>query len=254
MILKLIASIICGSILSLSQPGFDLWFLAWIFLAPLFILINTSKKMLEVILFAGLFGFFYNAISLNWLLSLHPLTWLGLSYEESLFVSVLALLIPAFCNSLYFILFGILVFVMNNRAPSPYNNGFLKYLLLSIFWIIIFNKISSSKLLLGFPWTLIEYSQYKILPFIQIAEYFGSLFIGFILVMFAQVIADIFLNILNRERIGGRYLPKHPGNIEETYFGLLFILVLVIGIVINGKIAINNNEQSFTLDSKTILV
>ena len=165
------AILICffGFLLSLSAPGYDLWFLAWFCLSPLFIIIYTSKKTKEAILYSLLFGFSYNAWYLHWLFSLHPLNWLGFSNVTSFLFSVFALITVAFYNSLFFALYTFLVLNLKRISSSPFDKDILSIILSTLIWLVVFNKLSSCKLLFGFPWTLVEYSQYKNLFLIQIA-------------------------------------------------------------------------------------
>ena len=196
-ITKLILIFISGLLLSLSAPGYDLWFLAWIALSPLFIIINTSKLIKETVFYSFIFGFAYNLWYLHWIFSLHPLAWLGFGNTSSLLISFFALIVVTTYNALFFALFGAVVAYHKKISPTPYNKGILNLLLTTIFWLVIFNKLSSCKFLLGFPWTLIEYSQYKNLFLIQTSEYFGSLSISFMIVFLNQVVANFFIWVFN---------------------------------------------------------
>ena len=172
----------CGFFLSLSAPGYDLWFIAWIGLSPLFIIINSTRSKREIVFLSFLFGFSYNFWYLHWLFSLHPLNWLGFSNSQSLLISSLSLIFVAAYNSLFFLLFALCLIWFKRNSIYPYNKGILSLLITAFIWLIIFNKIQTFKWLLGFPWTLIEYSQYKNLYLIQIAEYFGSISVSFLIV------------------------------------------------------------------------
>jgi apolipoprotein N-acyltransferase len=196
---KIILICISGFTLSLSAPGYDLWILAWVCISPLFIAINTSKKLYEVISYSFLFGFSYYFWYYHWLFSLHPLSWLGLTDIESYAVAIVSVLVPTILNSLYFVLYGIIIRLIKNIVGSSSTNNVSYLILVSLLWVIIFNKIAASKLLLGFPWALIEYSQYKNLHLIQTAEYFGSCSISFLIVLFNLVLSNLFSWFFNVE-------------------------------------------------------
>ncbi len=253
-IAKIILILVSGFLLSLSAPGYDLWFLAWIGLSPLFIIINTSKHVKETVFYSFIFGFAYNFWYLHWLFSLHPLEWLGFGNISSLLISFFALIIVTTYNSLFFALFGAVAAYHKKISPSPYNKGIPNFLLTTIFWLVIFNKLSSSKLLLGFPWTLIEYSQYKNLFLIQMSEYFGSLSISFLIVFFNQVVANFFIWMFNIQKIAERYVPKEPGQLELIIKGFLFILILICIFLINGVFLYEKNQQLFTNKSQTVCI
>lgn len=250
---KIFISIISGFILSLSAPGFNLWFLAWIGLSPFFLLINLSKRLFEVSIYSFLFGLAYNLSYLRWLFSLHPLDWLGLSNSESLFISSTALLIAASINSIYFVIYALLIKFIRNQSRSNSHN-FLNILLETFIWLIIFNKISSLKLLLGFPWTLIEYSQYKNLFLIQMCEFLGSSYISFLIVFFNITIGCLMSWYFSVEKIGKRYIPKDPGALESIILNLIIISGLILFSYVYGYNLYKKNLESYTQTSKTISI
>lgn len=250
-ILKALLTCFFGFILSLSAPGYNFWFLAWVGLVPLFIIINTSRKIREVIFYSFLFGLSYNLWYLHWLFSLYPLDWLGFNSFQSYLISFLALFIVAAYNVLFFILFGISAFYISIISPSK---GIKSLSLTTFLWLIIFNKLSSFKFLFGFPWTLIEYSQYKNLFLIQIAEYFGSISIGFLIVFFNLVLANIFIWLWNIEKIGNRYISREPGKFIEIVTSFSFILILVSLSTIFGTFLYEKNIQYFSNNSQSICI
>lgn len=253
-LVKIFLSCLCGFLLSLSAPGYNLWFIAWFALSPLFIIIYTSKNIKEGAFCSFLFGFAYNLNYLQWIFSIHPLSWLGFDNTVSLFISVLALILVSAYNSVFFVLFSMLTMCLKNSSLHPYNKGLLNIILVAFIWLIVFNKISDSEWLLGFPWTLIEYSQYKNLYLIQIAEYLGSISIGFILVLFNLLLAQILISIFNIEKVSNRYISKSPGQASPMLYSL-FILTGLIGInIFFGMYLYYKNHDRFTNNSSTICI
>ncbi|QYO64081.1 hypothetical protein [Leptolyngbya sp. 7M] len=57
-------------------PG-NAWFLAWVALAPLWILVCRSATPL---LAALVWGIGYHGLALSWIRDLHPLTWMGVPW------------------------------------------------------------------------------------------------------------------------------------------------------------------------------
>lgn len=253
-LLRLFISILGGSILALSLPGYNWWIIAWFGLSPFFFLINISKSIKEVLFLSFLFGVFYNFYGLIWLFSLHPLTWLGLNSKESVFVSIFALIVPVVYNALYFVLFSMIAYLLKNCSVEPYCKGFLRLLITTLIWLIVFNKISSSELFLGFPWTLIEYSQFNNLYFIQIAEYFGGIGIAFILVLFNLVVGEVLTEAFNKEKIGGRYVPKLPGDTGALVVSATFVIVLMSLSLVCGAVLFNKHKQRFSYNSLTAMI
>lgn len=253
-LVKLFLMCVSGFILSLSAPNYGLSIFAWFCLVPLFVVLYTSEDLLEITFCSFLFGFTYNLSYLHWLFSLHPLNWLGLSNSESYIVAISSLIIPSFYNSLYFVIFSLaLLFLRLSTSKSSIKNIPI-LLLTTFFWLIIFNKLGSSKFILGFPWTLIEYSQYKNLFLIQIAEYFGSISIGFLIVFFNLTLANLFIWFFTVEKIGKRYIPKKPGDFGFIISSFLFIVFLIIASNVFGMFAYKQNIQSYSNKSKTISI
>ena len=243
-----------GFLLSFCAPGYDLWFLAWIGLSPLFIIINTSSKLIRTILYSFLFGFSYNFCYLHWLFSIHPLNWLGFNNFQSFLLSFIALIVVTTYSSLFFVLFTICIICLKHIAVKPYDRGIPNFLLVTFLWLIIFNKLSGCKILFGFPWTLIEYSQYKNLFLIQIAEYFGSVSISFLIVFFNLVLANFILWLLSIEKIGNRYIPRDPGQFGAIVSGFVFILILISLSLVCGSFLHEKQAQQFSNESKSICI
>jgi len=251
--LKALLISLSGFILSFSAPGYDLWFLAWIGLVPLFIIINTSKQI-KVVVYSFLFGFAYNLSYLHWLFSIHPLNWIGFNDFQSYLISFVSVVAVSTFNSLFFVLFGVSVYLVRKFSLTPYKSGIIYTLIVSFLWLIVFNKLLESKFLLGVPWTLIEYSQYRNLYLIQIAEYFGSISISFLIVFFNMVLADFFIWLFNIEKIGNRYIPRDPGKLTSMFTSLFLILLLISLSIASGLYMFWKNQQFFSGKSHTICV
>lgn len=244
----------CGFLLSLSAPGYDLWILAWVGLSPLFIIINTSKGMKEAGLYSFLFGFAYNFWYLHWLFSLHPLSWLGFSNFVSIVISVLALVIVTFYNSLFFVLFGVLAAYLRKISIKPYSQGLTYILIVTFLWLVIFNKLSSLEFLLGFPWTLIEYSQYKNLFLIQLSEYFGGMGVAFLIMFFNLIFAELLIWLFGIEKISGKLIPREPGQLGVILGGFGFVLALICISLVCGVFLYEKNAQGFASSEQNLSV
>ena len=251
---KLIFASISGFILSFGAPGYDLWFIPWIGLVPLFVLIETSKNIKEAFIYPFTFGFFYNSWYLHWLPSMHSLGWLGLSESESIFVSYLSYFMVVLHGALFFVLYSFILFIIKKFSLNPFPKGLITNLIYSFLWLVVFNKIYSIKAFLGFPWTLVEYSQYKNLFLIQVAEFFGSTFISFLIVLFNIVLAEIFLYILNAQKIGNRIVSKDLGQFGNIVFSFSFVIILISASISVGGFLFYKNKSSFSKASKTVCV
>ena len=254
LILKIIFSLICGLILSTSTPGNDWWLVAWVGIAPLFILIGISRNVFEVSIFSFVFGLAYNLLCLKWIFTIHSLSWLGFSEQLSYLISFSAWIIASVICSAFFIFFGIVTYYINKQSNNN-NKGILGCLLNSFIWVVIFNKLASLSIFLGFPWSLVEYSQYKNFYLIQIAELFGSIFISVLIVFFNNVIANIVLWFIRVDKIGNRYIAKNPDELTNVYTSLFGIVLVLLSVYIFGHIrSLKYLNQKYTSKSKIVMI
>jgi len=146
------------------------------------------------------FGLSYNLIALQWFLGLAPLDWLGFNGLQGNLLAIGALLFETIHQGLLVaILSCILHFLPVTIAPYPiFEDGGLKLPALftvPLVWVMFLNKLGNTPDFLGVPWSMIEYSQYKILPVIQIADLIGGIGVGFLIVLVnvALAIAAMYL-------------------------------------------------------------
>lgn len=162
-------SALSGILLALSFPKFNLEFLCWFGLIPLFFALENNSGA-RAFFISFICGIFFWLITICWLVHVTM---------PGTFVLILYL-------ALYFGLFGLL-FGIFNPSGSPASSkvkiltGQKAIFLFPAFWVLL--EYARSNLLTGFPWALLGYSQYLNLPLIQIADIFGALGISFLLVM-----------------------------------------------------------------------
>lgn len=248
---KLPVAFFFGCLFGLSSAGFELWWMAWIGLAPLMVLLRGVNSKLEAASVGLAFGVGYHGVSLSWYLGLAPLSWLGfheiLGTQLSMFVWILesvhqALLIAAFATLIHCLPLRA-GFLPNIERP------FFPYLLSApLIWVFLQWMIAPSEIFVGLPINQLAYSQYKQLPLIQLASIGGSGSLDFLIVLMNATIANLFLEISH----SARRLGARTDNFS-TRFGGLFdfsvVVVLLIGICMwgNERIAkINERIDSAT--------
>lgn len=187
-LLELLAAVFGGVILGLSAPGLDFWYLAWCGLVPWLLLVCGSTSGWQAFRRGLAFGFAYNLIYLNWYLGLHPLTWLGFNYMESICLAGLSWIVvslhqgliiaclSAVCQKLP-ICGGFIPQEVENRWCLP------SLVVIPFLWVLVNNKLGNASDLLGVPWSMIEYSQYQQLPLIQMCSWSGGVGLSFLIVM-----------------------------------------------------------------------
>ena len=88
-----------GLLLGLSPAPLNLWLLAWVTIAPLWVLVVQStqvapvasqRRRLAFFLVPLLWGIGYHGLALAWITGLHPLTWLGIPWLGSIAITLFA--------------------------------------------------------------------------------------------------------------------------------------------------------------------
>ena len=201
--MDLLVALLTGALFGLSAPGFDQWYIAWFGLAPFFLLVAGSLNLKQATLRGLIFGSAYNLVYLNWYLHLHPLNWMDFSDWQSillsgfcwLFVSVhqgLMYAILAFAVRLLPLCGGVLPRKVEDKWKIP------ALLVLPILYQLAFEKLLNAHDLLGVPWSMIEYSQYKQSAFIQIAALIGGIGVGAIVVAMNVALASLVATVTRK--------------------------------------------------------
>jgi apolipoprotein N-acyltransferase len=161
-------SVLSGILLALSFPNSHLYLLAWIALIPL-LYVTSQKTVLGAFWHGFVTGFIAYAVMMYWIyvtVKFNTNSWqqsflclFFLSCYLALYIGVWSLLINAVNRSLSVLRFSVF-------AAST--------------WVML--EYVRTYLLTGFPWNLLGYSQYKLLPVIQISEFTGVYGVSFLIV------------------------------------------------------------------------
>ncbi|MBW4564035.1 MAG: apolipoprotein N-acyltransferase [Mojavia pulchra JT2-VF2] len=83
-------SFISGVLMGLTVAPIGAWFLAWIALAPLWVLVVSFKqrKKPSPLLLALIWGIGYHGFALSWITGIHPMDWLGVPWLASLAITL----------------------------------------------------------------------------------------------------------------------------------------------------------------------
>ncbi|MCI0527201.1 MAG: hypothetical protein L0Y56_07140, partial [Nitrospira sp.] len=165
----ILSSLISGVLLFLSFPKFDLWLFGWTALIPLLaILPNVSRK--QAFWYGWLTGTVYFLGCVYWVT--HTMVLYG---NLALPVSILIMLLLVIYLGGYVGLFSYFYKWMIDALPLT-----VQLFVGSALWVTL--EWLRGHLLTGFPWALLGYSQYHILPVIQIADLTGVYGVSFLLV------------------------------------------------------------------------
>ena len=155
---RIVMAALSGLILTLGYPDFNLSYLAWVALVPFFIAIRgvSSRK-------AFLLGFIMG----NTL-------FVSLTYWVQIFF-IAALPAVAFVSSTYLGLLTVLINWTTKRFPR------WELLVVPALWVSL--EFYRTLGFLRFPWGVLGYTQYLVLPIIQIASFTGVFGVSFLIAL-----------------------------------------------------------------------
>ena len=165
----LLLGFISGILIILSFPNFDLEFLAWVALVPLFYAIEEK----------GLWSSFKYGFLTGFVSFLGILYWIIVAVHNygnvPVIPSVLILLLLVGYLSLFVATFTFLYRFIQIRL------GWKTILLAPLLWVSL--EYLRSFFLTGFPWASLGHSQYMNLPFIQMADITGIYGLSFVIIL-----------------------------------------------------------------------
>ncbi|MDA7857875.1 apolipoprotein N-acyltransferase [bacterium] len=184
MLRKIILSIFSGILLILVFPKFNLSWLAWIALVPLFFAIS-KRNLKESFALGFLTGFVAYLGILYWIV---PTI---VAAVEHKFLGLACLLLLSAYLGLYYGIFCLGVKINQTSGRAGFNlplNGALKRALpgaelifIPALWVTL--EFLRGWFFSGFPWALLGYSQWNHPAIIQISEYTGVYGVSFLIVM-----------------------------------------------------------------------
>jgi apolipoprotein N-acyltransferase len=170
---KILLALASGLMTALCFPKFNLIFLAWICLLPMFLIILEEKPAGSFV-FGWIAGLVFYGILLYWIPAV-PAHYGGLSD----FLSFLVYLILILFLGLFWAVFAFLSTVLRRAFPR------LIFILIPFLWVSL--EYAITHFLTGFPWGLLGSSQTKNLYLIQTASLTGVYGISFVLVLFQSL-------------------------------------------------------------------
>ncbi len=213
--LPVLGPIISGILLILSFPKPGLYGLAWVSLIPFLLSITAQKVSGKKAFWMGfVFGMVYFFGTIYWIY--HSIHFYG---NVPLIPSILAVLLLSAYLSLYPGLFSFLLSFIYTRTFYPL------IIIAPSLWVIL--EYLRTYLLTGFPWSLIGYTQFRVLPVIQIADITGVYGISFLIVAFNACIVDIVLLKKRREEIPFYSLAPQIG-------GFVFLIIALLSTLAYG--------------------
>ena len=174
---------VSGLLLAAAFPTINFHFLAWVALVPLLIALNGQTVKLGFWL-GGIAGLFYFTGTVHWVTnSVH-------FYGNVPLVpaSLITLLLCVYL-ALYPALFAAAAVSLKKNHPA------LFFIAAPALWTAL--ELARTYVFSGFPWSLLGYSQYSVLPVVQIADITGVYGVSFLLVLVNAAVAEFIVNRKN---------------------------------------------------------
>ena len=172
--------------LALAFPAPDIHYAAWIALVPLFIAVK-GRTLKEGFWLGGITGIVYFFGTVYWVTnSVHFYGHIPLIPATGITLLLCVYL------ALYVALFGAAIIHLRSAYPALFVLG------APALWTTL--ELARTYLFSGFPWSVLGYSQYSVLPIIQIADITGVYGISFLIVLVNAGIAEF---LIDRKRFIG---------------------------------------------------
>lgn len=189
---ELLWIIISGALTSLTLYSDKLFLLTWFSLIPLcYFLIKNRERVLKCFLLVFLWAVVYYFILYTWFLSLHPLTIMGFSEEQSIIAVILIWISVSLAQSLEMSLAGLAYGLIKPK-------GVFSPLVFGALWVVL--EWAEGFGPLAMNWGRLALSQYNFTPAIQSASLFGSLFISFLIVIINGFLALYLWELFNHKK------------------------------------------------------
>lgn len=198
--LIILMMLISGALLALSYPYADIYLLAWFM--PAILIWRISKCTLRMSITCGLVfgtGFFITLLYWIGIFGMFPLV--ALAIYQGIFIALFAFIVKMYFSD---------------------NSRWQRLIIIPSLWVSI--EWLRSLGMFGFTWGDLGYSQYKVIPLIQMASVTGIWGISFVIMLFSTSLADLITDY--------QFEPKRKYALTRLSSTVLLIAILIFyGIV-----------------------
>jgi apolipoprotein N-acyltransferase len=153
---SLILGLMGGLLMGLTVAPTNLWLFAWVALIPLWIAVSQSLS--TSVITAFLWGCSYHGVALFWIIGIHPMTWMGVPWWNSLFIALFCWLLITLWGAILVTIWAYLykLFIPVQISKKSYwNYPSFKILLAITLWCLLEQIWSFTPLW----WTSISFTQ-----------------------------------------------------------------------------------------------
>ncbi|HLK57436.1 MAG TPA: apolipoprotein N-acyltransferase [Chthonomonadaceae bacterium] len=187
-------ALLSSVLLWLANPGHSLWLLAWVGLTPLLLSVTRATRFRQAFWRGYVFGCIYLGAVWYWI-------WLTVNSWSQSDIGVLAWALLTLILALYYGVWGGLAWWLSRRTT-----GLWRMVALAASWVLLewVRTLGSCAM----PWAQLSYTQYHVLPILQISELTGAYGVTFLIVLVNAALMGWW------ERRGEGFSP--PATLEDT--------------------------------------
>ncbi len=242
---KLPVALLFGCFFGLASSGFELPWIAWVGLAPLLILVRGAQSLPLAGLIGLFFGMGYHGVALSSYVGLAPLTWLGVHEIVGTQFAIIIWLLESFHQSILMVLFSLMLYSLPMRPgffPHIQRPYFPYLLAIPILWVFLAWTVATSEFFIGLPINQLAYSQYKQLPFIQVASFGGAGLLDFFIVLVNAVLANLIFEFSSLVKKMGERTDQLETKIGSVVDAVMVAAVLAL-VFTWGGIRLQSQER-----------
>jgi apolipoprotein N-acyltransferase len=237
-----------GLFFGLSAPGWEQWYITWFAMTPLLLLALRSPEPYQAAIRGFLFGTAYNIMYFAWTHDVQDAFWIGSLSNFPMLVKYSTWIVVSIWQGFFVAVFACIIRALPLKVGwLPAKSGkqwlFPSYVAIPLLWCLVVEKLGNMTSLLGVPWSMIQYSQYKQLAILQCASVIGGIGLAALIVL-ANLILSTVLNSLKPMRFGNWQTDSlFSDDKPRLAIEAVLAVMLLVAIPINGLFALEK-EQS----------
>lgn len=218
----------------LAFPMLNIYPLAFIAFVPMAIIIYSDIKIRKLVLAFFLYTYMFLGVIIFWIAAF-------MLKSTPLYIAIISLISVLAITSVYYITAAVVARFIVKQFPK------IRWLVVPVCFAIA--EYMRTLGFLGFPWGLIGYSQWKFLYFIQVADLFGVIGVGFIIYLINAIFADMVVKYReNKTQFYETYM-KLPNCFTSNF---IIVIVLFVLIISYGVYQINGRRYEYNIAMREV--
>lgn len=211
-----LTSLASGILMGLTVAPVGAWFLAWIALAPLWVLIVGSIKQEKYLpLLPLLWGIGYHGVAVSWITGIHPMTWMGVPWLASLAIALFCWVFLTLWGAALVVIWAVGISIFGRSVGA-----FARVLIGVALWCSLESLWSAGALW----WTSVSYTQSPHnLAILHLGQLSGPFSVTAALVAVNGLIAEAWIQ--------GSGIRDQGSGIRGKFFGF-WLLVTAFGLLV----------------------